>query len=91
MVEIDCRKLGLVEEGGYELARAGNVIAVVCKRVRKKEMKMPKNALPLHSSSRTHNSLHKANNNSCNVARSGGGGPNQTGNKKPKSKSNKSA
>ena len=52
MVETDCRKLGLVEEGGYELARAGHVRAVVCKRVRKKEKKMPKNALPLRSSSR---------------------------------------
>ena len=42
MAEIDCRKLGLVEEGGYELARAGHVIAVGCKRVRKEEKKMPK-------------------------------------------------
>ena len=91
MVEIDCRKLGLVEEGGYELARAGHVRAVVCKRVRKKEKKMPKNALSLHSSSRTHNSWHKANNNSCNVARSGGGGPNQARNQNQKPKSNKSA
>ena len=42
MVEFDCIKLGLVEEGGYELARAGHVIAVACKRVRKEEKKMPK-------------------------------------------------
>ena len=42
MVEIDCRKLGLVEEGGYELARAGHVIAVACKRVREEEKKMQK-------------------------------------------------
>jgi hypothetical protein len=42
VVEIDCRKLGLVEEGGYELARAGHVIAIPCKRVRKEEKKMPK-------------------------------------------------
>ena len=42
MVETDCRKLWLVEEGGYELARAGHAIAVGCKRVRKEEKKMPK-------------------------------------------------
>ena len=42
MAEKDFRKLGLVEEGGYELARAGHVIAVGCKRVRKEEKKMPK-------------------------------------------------
>ena len=42
MVEKNFRKLGLVEEGGYELARAGHVIAVPCKRVRKEEKKMQK-------------------------------------------------
>ena len=42
MVDIDCRKLGRVEEGGYELAHAGHVIAVACKRVRKEEKKMQK-------------------------------------------------
>ena len=37
VVEINCLKLGLVEERGYEVARAGHVIAVPCKRVRKEE------------------------------------------------------
>jgi len=35
VVESDCRKLGLVEEGGDEVASAGHVKAVDCKRVRK--------------------------------------------------------
>jgi hypothetical protein len=39
MVEFDKIKLGLVEEGGYEVARAGHVTAVVCKGVRKDEKK----------------------------------------------------
>ena len=42
MAEIDFGKLGLVEEGGNEVADAGHVIAVVCKRVRKEEKKMQK-------------------------------------------------
>jgi hypothetical protein len=36
-VEKDTRKLVLVEEEGYKLARAGHVITVPCKRVRKEE------------------------------------------------------
>jgi hypothetical protein len=35
VVEIDSRKLGLVEEGGNKEADAGHVNAVSCKRVRK--------------------------------------------------------
>ena len=91
MDETDCRKLGLVEEGGYELARAGHVKAVVCKRVRKKEKKMPKNALPLHSSSRTHNITHKTKQQLMKYCQERRWRPQSNRKQKPKSKSNKSA
>ncbi len=54
VVEINFFKLGLVEEGGYEVARAGHVTEVVCKRVRKDEKKrrVPKHQRPLQNTSR---------------------------------------
>jgi len=53
VVEINCLKLGLVEERGYEVARAGHVKVVHCKRVRKDEKKqrVPKHQSPLQNTS----------------------------------------
>ena len=54
MVETNILKLGLVEEGGYEVARAGHVTVVACKRVRKDEKKqrVSKHQNPLQNTSR---------------------------------------
>ena len=72
------------------MARAGHVIAVACKRVRKEEKTMPKMHFRCTAAHR-HTTQHtKQNNSSWHIARSGGGGPNQTRHKKPKSKSNTS-
>ena len=56
MAEIDFGKLGLVEEGGNEVADAGHVNAVDCKRVRNDEKKhqVPKDQAALHNTSQPH-------------------------------------